>query len=137
MSTKNVGYWSVTGLFAVARTASGVADVMGAEPVAQVMSGLGYPAYFAPILGVWKLLGVAAVLAPGFPLLKEWAYAGFFFTLSGAAVSHLLAGDPPGATVPALVLLLLTTGSYLLRPARRRQPMPSEEALMGGRPRTV
>jgi hypothetical protein len=71
-------------------------------------------------LGIWKILGVAAVLAPRFPLIKEWAYAGFFFAMSGAAVSHITIGDPMGEIFPSLLLLVLTVTSWYLRPENRK-----------------
>ena len=81
---------------------------------------LGYPIYFLTILGVWKILGVVALLIPKFPLLKEWAYAGFFFAMSGAAFSHIAVGDPMAALVPSLLLLVLTVLSWYFRPAGRK-----------------
>ena len=80
---------------------------------------LGYPVYFITILGVWKILGVAAVLIPKFPLLKEWAYAGFFFAMSGAAFSHI-ASDSLKEIFPSLLLLILTVVSWYFRPADRK-----------------
>src|SRR5882762_1874510 len=64
-----------------------------APPGVYGITHLGYPTYLLTILGVWKILGVVAVLIPKFPLLKEWAYAGFFFAMSGAAISHIVSGD--------------------------------------------
>ena len=84
------------------------------------MTHLGYPIYLLNILGVWKILGMAAVLAPGFVLLKEWAYAGFFFAMSGAVYSHLAVGDGLTAILPALLLIVLTLVSWYLRPEGRR-----------------
>ena len=84
------------------------------------MTALGYPSYFMTILGAAKLLGVAAVLAPGLPLLKEWAYAGFAFNLIGAVATHIAVADPIGEWLPPLVLLGLGAASYVLRPASRR-----------------
>jgi uncharacterized membrane protein YphA (DoxX/SURF4 family) len=81
---------------------------------------LGYPVYFLTILGVWKILGVIAVLIPKFPLLKEWAYAGFFFVMSGAIFSHIAMSDPVKEFVPSLLLLVLTVISWYLRPADRK-----------------
>jgi uncharacterized membrane protein YphA (DoxX/SURF4 family) len=81
---------------------------------------LGYPIYFLTILGVWKILGVLAVLIPKFPLLKEWAYAGFFFVMSGAVFSHIASGDPVKELFPSLLLLVLTLVSWYLRPADRK-----------------
>jgi len=81
---------------------------------------LGYPVYFLTILGIWKILGVVAVLIPKFPLLKEWAYAGFFFTMSGAVVSHIASGDSVNEIFPSLLLLILTVVSWYFRPADRK-----------------
>lgn len=72
---------------------------------------LGYPVYFLTILGIWKILGVVAVLIPKFPLLKEWAYAGFFFVMSGAIFSHIAVSDPINEFFPSLLLLILTVVS--------------------------
>ena len=81
---------------------------------------LGYPIYFLTILGIWKILGVAAVLIPKYPLLKEWAYAGFFFAMSGAIFSHIAAGNPVNEIFPSLLLLILTMVSWYFRPADRK-----------------
>ena len=80
---------------------------------------LGYPVYFLTILGVWKMLGVVAVLIPISATLKEWAYAGFFFTMSGAIFSHLAVGDPLTSLFPSLLLLVLTIVSRYFWPAVR------------------
>ena len=84
------------------------------------MTHLGYPTYLLTMLGIWKLLGVVAVLVPKFPLIKEWAYAGFFFAMSGAAISHLIIGDPFSETFPSVLLLILTVVSWYFRPESRR-----------------
>jgi hypothetical protein len=89
------------------------------ESVAAI-THLGYPVYFLTILGVWKMLGVTAVLIPKFPRLKEWAYAGFFFAMSGAAISHIFAGDAVSEIFPSLLLLSLTVISWHFRPAERK-----------------
>ena len=81
---------------------------------------LGYPIYFLTILGVWKILGVVALLIPKFPLLKEWAYAGFFFMMSGAIFTHIAAGNSLGEIFPPLLLLILTVVSWYFRPADRK-----------------
>jgi hypothetical protein len=85
-----------------------------------MMTNLGYPLYFLTLLGVWKILGVAAILAPKFPLLKEWAYAGFFFTMSGAVCSHLVIGDGMQELFGPVLLLILTALSWYFRPADRK-----------------
>src|SRR6266852_1204540 len=79
-----------------------------APPGVYGITHLGYPIYFLTILGVWKILGVAALLIPKFPLLKEWAYAGFFFAMSGAIFSHIAVGDSVKEIFPSLLLLILT-----------------------------
>ncbi len=96
--------------------AEGSVSPPGAEGIAH----LGYPIYFLTILGIWKILGVVALLVPKFPLVKEWAYAGFFFAMSGAIFSHIAVGDPLKELFPSLLLLILTVVSWYLRPAHRR-----------------
>jgi hypothetical protein len=91
-----------------------------APPGVYGITHLGYPAYFLTILGVWKILGVVALLIPKFPLLKEWTYAGFFFAMSGAVFSHIAVGDPMKELVPSLLLLILTVVSWCFRPAERK-----------------
>ena len=122
-------YWATTVLFCAAFAAGGSGHLVRAEPVAEGMATLGYPAYVMTILGVAKLLGVVALLVPGKALLKEWAYAGFAFDLLGATASHLFVGDPPADVLPPLVLLAVGAASYLTRPASRRvdvAPAPLE-----------
>ena len=84
------------------------------------MSHLGYPAYFVTILGICKISGVLALLIPKFPLLKEWAYAGFFFMMSGAIFTHIAAGNSMSEIFPSLLLLILTVVSWYFRPADRK-----------------
>ncbi len=120
MERKTIAYWVVTGLFCLALGFSGLAHTFRVERIVEAMTELGYPVYVLSILGLAKLLGVTALLVPGRPVLKEWAYAGFTFNLLGAMASHLLAGDPPAHTLPPVALLALATLSYQLRPASRR-----------------
>ncbi len=84
------------------------------------MTLLGYPAYFVIILGVWKVLGGIAVLVPGVPRLKEWAYAGMFFDLTGAAASHAAVGDPAAKIATPLILVVIVAASWALRPESRK-----------------
>ena len=116
--TRKVFYWLSTGLAALAFTGAGISNLLRVPQVVATVSHLGYPPYLATILGTWKLLGVLAILAPGFPRLKEWAYAGFFFDLSGAAISHRVSGDPIGVVIVPLVLLAFVMASWALQPAR-------------------
>jgi uncharacterized membrane protein YphA (DoxX/SURF4 family) len=81
---------------------------------------LGYPVYFLTILGIWKILGVVVLLVPKFTLLKEWAYAGFFFIMSGAIFSHIAVGDPLKDIGPSSLLLVLTLVSWYFRPDNRK-----------------
>ncbi|MDC3955244.1 DoxX family protein [Polyangium jinanense] len=117
---RTIGYWAATGLLAFAFAAGGVGDLSGAPQVLEGMTHLGYPAYFATILGVWKVLGAVALLAPRFPRLKEWAYAGIFFDLTGAAASHAASGDPAGKVITPLVLVAIAAASWALRPESRK-----------------
>jgi uncharacterized membrane protein YphA (DoxX/SURF4 family) len=120
MKTRRIGYWVTTGLTVLAFALGGVTDLKGGKDIAAGMAHLGYPLYFAAILGVWKLLGAVAVAVPRFPRLKEWAYAGMMFDLTGAAVSHASSGDPIGKVATPLVILLLVLASWALRPESRR-----------------
>ncbi len=80
---------------------------------------LGYPVYFVVLLGIWKVLGAAAILAPRLPRLKEWAYAGIVFDLTGAAVSHAASGSAAGNVVAPVLFTLLALASWALRPESR------------------
>lgn len=130
MRGKLIGYWIATGLFSLALTGSGAMNLMRAPEVVASLQKLGYPVYFPLILGTWKVLGAIALLVPGLPRLKEWAYAGFTFALSGAALSHLFAGDPVAMALPPLVLLAIGLSSWALRPAQR---VSSLAPVLGGR----
>jgi DoxX-like family len=117
---RNIGYWAATGLTALAFAFGGVMDVMLSPDVVAGLAHLGYPAYFGTILGIWKLLGTIAILVPGFGRVKEWAYAGMFFDLTGASISHAVTGDPVGNVLTPLVMLAIMIASYMLRPESRR-----------------
>ncbi len=120
MSNRTKAYWAVTALAALALLGSGGANATLSPPIPENMAALGYPAYFPRILGVWKILGGLALLAPRLPRLKEWAYAGVTFAMTGATASHLLNGDTLAQALPPLAVLGLALGSYALRPADRR-----------------
>ena len=117
---RTIAYWVVTALFCAVLGFSGVAHFGHLEQMVESMTALGFPTYFMTILGAAKLLGVVALLAPGFPLMKEWAYAGFAFNLIGAVATHLFVADPIGEWLPPLVLLFVGAASYSLRPSDRR-----------------
>jgi hypothetical protein len=120
MTRRTLGYWVSTGLFCALFSYGGASHLVHADSVAEPMARLGYPAYVMTLLGVAKLAGVVALLVPGRPLLKEWAYAGFTFDLLGAAASHAFAGSPLAHTLRPLAVLAVGAASYLLRPATRR-----------------
>ena len=105
--------WFVTGLMAALMVLSAVPDVLRIPDALAVFRHLGYPPYLLPFLGTAKILGVAIVLTPRLPRLKEWAFAGLTFDLTGALFSHLSVGDPPTVWTPAAIGLALMTGSYL------------------------
>lgn len=117
--SKIVGYWIVTGLLAAEMLTGGIWDVARTRHVVEVVTQLGYPAYMLTILGVWKLLSVPALLAPRMALLKEWAYAGIFFEMTGAAFSHMSHGGGSEIVV-TLVTAALAVSSWWLRPMSRR-----------------
>ena len=114
-------YWVATGLLAFGMLAQGLAQIAHTQGYVDIiMVRLGYPSYFLNIIGVWKILGVIAILIPRFPLLKEWAYAGFFFVMSGAVFSHIATGDSVIDLAPASFLLILIVVSWYFRPADRK-----------------
>jgi hypothetical protein len=125
MRANKIGYWTTTTIVAFAFLAGGIFDLMRGPQLVATMTHLGYPAFLASLLGVWKLLGVGAILAPGLPRLKEWAYAGMLFDLTGAAVSHTAAGDPAPAIITPLVILAFVMASWALRPASRKLETPA------------
>jgi uncharacterized membrane protein YphA (DoxX/SURF4 family) len=120
MKTRLIAYWVTTGLTAFVFLSGGAADVAQPSFVMEGMTHLGYPAYFVTILGVWKVLGGVVVLAPRCPRLKEWAYAGMLFDLTGAAASHAAIGDPAGKIATPLILLGIVAASWALRPESRK-----------------
>ena len=113
-------YWGTTGFLAFGMLAQGITQIARARGFIDIFTQLGYPVYLLTIIGIWKILGVIALLIPKFPLLKEWAYAGFFFVMSGALFSHLALGDSITETLPSLFLLILIVVSWYFRPADRK-----------------
>ncbi|SFS96453.1 DoxX-like family protein [Zhouia amylolytica] len=114
-------YWITTSLLAIGMLQSGIFAILKSKEWVEIVTGLGYPEYFLILLGVWKILGVITILIPKFPLLKEWAYAGFFFAMSGALISHLAVGDfaiksIAGPTFQILFIIL----SWYFRPVNRK-----------------
>jgi len=98
----------------------GVMGALRMQPFLGVMEHLGYPAYFMTIIGVWYMLAGVALLAPGLPRLKEWAYAGLVFTYTGAVASRLAVGDGVSTLVGPMIFMGLALASWALRPPARR-----------------
>jgi uncharacterized membrane protein YphA (DoxX/SURF4 family) len=121
---KTVAYWTTTVFGPASFVIGGVLNLTQSGEVAATMSHLGYPLYFASILGIWKLLGAVAIVVPGVPRLKEWAYAGFFFDLTAAAASRAAVGDGAADVIAPLVFLALVLASWALRPASRMLAAP-------------
>jgi hypothetical protein len=121
MSKRNkIIYWVSTLWLALGMTSTGIVQLLQMKDEVAFVLKMGYPSFFLSILGLSKLLGVVAVLIPKFPLLKEWAYAGFFFTMTGALYSHIASGNSVGEMFPPLLLLVLTMVSWYFRPADRK-----------------
>jgi len=119
MNARSAAYWTTTTFTALAFLTGGAAYLSRADVPLRGMAELGYPAYFVTILGTWKVLGGLAILVPRLPRLKEWAYAGIAFDLTGAAFSHAAVGHPAAKVIVPLVLLGIAAASWALRPASR------------------
>jgi uncharacterized membrane protein YphA (DoxX/SURF4 family) len=113
-------YWISTIWLALGMLSSGIVQLLNVKEEVDFIIDMGYPVYFLTILGIWKILGVVVLLLPRLPLLKEWAYAGFFIAMSGAIFSHIASGNSMKEIFPALLLLVLTVVSWNFRPADRR-----------------
>jgi uncharacterized membrane protein YphA (DoxX/SURF4 family) len=115
VTTSKIAFWIATALVCIAFLGSGVANLVHAPHIAADMAHLGYPAYFSTILGAWKVFGALAIVAPRLPRLKEWAYAGMMFDLSGAAISRGVSGDGLAGVVPPVIVAALVVASWALR----------------------
>ena len=113
-------YWIATIWLSLGMVSTGIVQLLKLKEEVDLFTHLGYPIYFLTILGVWKMLGVVTVLTPKFPLLKEWAYAGFFFAMSGAVFSHIASGNSISEMFGPLLLIILTVVSWYFRPANRK-----------------
>jgi len=122
MSKRNkIIYWIATIWLSLGMVSTGIVQLIHNEAeVEHTSKGLGYPVYFLTILGTWKLLGVIAILVPRYPIVKEWAYAGFFFSMTGAIFSHIASGSAPMEYFGPSLLIVLTVTSWYLRPADRK-----------------
>jgi VIT1/CCC1 family predicted Fe2+/Mn2+ transporter len=117
---KTIAYWISTGLLVAGMLSGGIAQLLRAQSTIDGFQHLGYPVYLTTIIGTWKILGVLTLLLPGFRLLKEWAYAGFFFLMTGAVISHLVSGDGISGVIAQLTFVLLIVLSWALRPVNRK-----------------
>jgi hypothetical protein len=113
-------YWFSTIWLSLGMVSTGIVQIILMDEEVKKMNDLGYPSYFLTIIGVWKLLGVVAILFPKLPLVKEWAYAGFFFLMTGAILTHLAVGDEALTYFGPMLLLVLTLVSWYFRPAGRK-----------------
>jgi hypothetical protein len=118
--SKKIWYWIITGILSFCLFSGGLAQALQVQGVVQGFKPLGYPIYFISIIGIWKMLGIIAILIPGFKLLKEWAYAGLFFTMTGAVISHIASNDIHAQIVAPLVFSIFIVLSWYLRPADRK-----------------
>ena len=117
-----IAYWVTTALVVFELALGGVWDILRVPQVRGLIEQrLGYPLYFLTILGIWKLLGSIALVIPRFPRLKEWAYAGVFFDLTGAVSSQLASGLIDAGTMAyPIVMTGVAVASWALRPPSRR-----------------
>ncbi len=113
-------YWIATIWLALGMISTGIVQLFKVQGEADFIIALGYPCYFLTLIGIWKILGVIAILIPRFPVVKEWAYAGFFFTMTGALFSHVAMNNPLNEMFPPLLLLTLTCISWYFRPAGKK-----------------
>ena len=116
----NIIYWTTTIFLVFGMLAGGVQQLLQIGGYVDIAYQLGYPLYFLSILGLWKILGVMVLLIPKAPLVKEWAYAGFFFAMSGAVISHIAIGHTINEIFPSLILLIVTILSWYFRPQDRK-----------------
>jgi uncharacterized membrane protein YphA (DoxX/SURF4 family) len=117
---RTIAYWTITILLTAGMLSGGIAQLLRAKANADGIIHLGYPLYLLTILGVWKVAGVLVLLLPGFTLLKEWAYAGFFFLMTGAVISHLASGDGITGVIYQSIFVIFIVLSWYLRPVNRR-----------------
>lgn len=117
---KLMWYWIITVILSFCLFTGGFAQAVQVKGVIDGFKPLGYPTYFISLIGIWKMLGIIAILAPGFKLLKEWAYAGLFFVMSGAVISHIASNNVSIQIIAPFLLTIFTVLSWYLRPANRK-----------------
>ncbi|MGH2666379.1 DoxX family protein [Flavobacterium sp.] len=114
-----LAYWITTGLLCFSML-GGIGQLFQVKEVVDGFIPLGYPLYFISIIGFWKIMAIIAVLLPKLPLLKEWAYAGIIFAMTGASISHISVNDSAFHIIVPLIIVGLALSSWYLRPATRR-----------------
>ena len=120
MKSKKIIYWTFTVLLSAFIVSGAILDILKGPDVLSFFKHLGYPDYFPRFIGTLKIVGIAAILTPGIPKVKEWAYAGLAFDVAGALSSHLLNGDGPAVWMPAFIGLVLVVGSYVFYHKKRK-----------------
>lgn len=119
MKKKNIVYWIVTGLLCFCLL-GGIGQLFQVKQIVDGFAPLHYPLYFLSIIGFWKTMAIIAILIPKFPLLKEWAYAGVFFAMTGASVSQIAVGAAAFHIIVPLIIAVLAIASWYLKPASRK-----------------
>src|SRR5471030_1113737 len=114
---KLIWYWIITAILSFCIFFGGLTQALLLKQTVQGFKPLGYPTYFISLIGVWKMLGIIAILIPKFKLLKEWAYAGLFFTMTGAVISHIASNDIKPQIIAPIVFTIFIVLSWYLRPA--------------------
>ena len=117
---KLIWYWIITALLSFCIFSGGLFQALQLPGVIKGFKPLGYPTYFISLIGIWKMLGIITILVPGMKLLKEWAYAGIFFAMTGAVISHIASNDTHAQKIAPFVLAIFTVVSWYLRPASRK-----------------
>jgi hypothetical protein len=122
MKTKKIIYWAVTTLLSVLCIMGSFVDIAHKPDAVALITHLGYPIYFISFIGILRLFGIIAILVPGYPMIKEWAYAGLFFDMFGALYSAIANGDALSSWIAPLIAMLLVIGSYILYHQRSSDP---------------
>lgn len=117
---KLIWYWIITIILSFCIFSGGLAQAVQVKGVVDGFKPLGYPTYFISVIGVWKVLGIIAILIPGYGLLKEWAYAGIFFVMTGAVISHIASDHISVQIIAPFLLAVFTALSWYLRPTDRK-----------------
>ncbi len=116
---KKIGYWITTSLLCLSML-GGIGQLLQVKEVVDGFAPLGYPTYFISVIGFWKLLAVVVILLPKLPLVKEWAYAGIFFAMTGASYSHIASHSELFHCIVPIIIVGLAACSWYLRPASRK-----------------